>query len=188
MYQRRNLIVLTLIAGMISLTSCSSTPDPMATSEDQMIALEGGDLPLAAMDVGATFGEPNPEDALVLQDIHFDFDQSEIKESEKGILGEINAWLLDHPGTSLMIEGHCDERGTLEYNLALGERRALSIRTYLTGLGTNPERLHTISYGEEQPLATGSDEASWAQNRRGHFLVDYGEGTGEEIIIAEPME
>ena len=188
MYLKRNSIVLTLVAGMICFAGCSSTPDPMATPEDQMIALEGGDLPLAAMDIGATFGEPKPEDALILQDIHFDFDQSEIREPDRVILGEINAWLLDHPGTSLMIEGHCDERGTLEYNLALGERRALSIRTYLTGLGTNPERLHTISYGEEQPLAIGNDEESWAQNRRGHFLVDYGEGAGEEIIIEEPID
>ena len=188
MYLRKYLIGLTLVAGMIYFSGCSSTPDPMATPEDQMIAMEGGDLPLAAMDIDATFGEPNPEDALILQDIHFAFDQSEIKESEKGILGEINAWMLDHPGTSLLIEGHCDERGTLEYNLALGERRGLSIRTYLTGLGTNPERLHTISYGEEQPLVAGITEESWAQNRRGHFLVDYGEGTGEEIIIAEPIE
>ena len=185
---RRQLVILTIVAGIAGLAGCSSTPDPMATPEDQMIALDGGDLPLAAMDIDATFGEPNPEDALILQDIHFDFDQSEIRDSEKGLLDGINTWMLNHPGTALMIQGHCDERGTLEYNLALGERRGLSIRTYLTGLGTNPDRLHTISYGEDQPLCTESTEECWSQNRRGHFLVDYGEGTGEEIIIAEPIE
>jgi peptidoglycan-associated lipoprotein len=154
----------------------------MAALDDSM------DLPLALLDADAAFGEPNPEDALILQDIHFDFDRSEIRESEKPLLTEINAWLLDHPGTLMMMEGHCDERGTLEYNMALGERRGLSIRTYLTSLGTNPDRLHTISYGEEQPLCTESDEACWAQNRRGHFLVDYGQGSTGEFIVEEEIE
>ena len=188
MQKSLNLVIAGGLLAVVALTGCSSTPDPMATPEDQMIALDGGNLPLAPMDIDATFGEPMAEDALILQDIHFDFDQSEIRKSEKGLLDEINTWMLDHPGTALMIEGHCDERGTLEYNLALGERRGLSIRTYITGLGTNPDRLHTISYGEEQPLATESNEEAWAQNRRGHFLVDYGQGTGEDIIMEEPLE
>ena len=185
---KRQMIVLSLVAGMVYFAGCSSTPDPVATPQDQMSALQGEDLPLAPLDIDAAFGEPRPEDALVLQDIHFDFDQSDIRESDQQLLEEINAWLLDHPGSTLLIEGHCDERGTLEYNLALGERRGLNIRTYLTGLGTNPDRLHTISYGEEQPINTESTEEGWAQNRRGHFLVDYGDGTGQEVIVAEPAE
>ncbi len=190
MSMRSYVIGLSLSVAVVYLAGCASTPEPTpyATPEDRMAALDDSmDLPLAPLDADAAFGEPNPEDTLILQDIHFDFDRSEIRESEKPPLAEINAWLLDHPGTLLMMEGHCDERGTLEYNMALGERRGLSIRTYLTGLGTNPDRLHTISYGEEQPLCTESDEACWAQNRRGHFLVDYGQGGTGEFIVEEEI-
>lgn len=191
MSMRSYVIGLSLSVAVVYLAGCSTTPEPTpyASPEDQMAALDDSmDLPLALLDADAAFGEPNPEDALILQDIHFDFDRSEIRESEKPLLTEINAWLLDHPGTLMMMEGHCDERGTLEYNMALGERRGLSIRTYLTSLGTNPDRLHTISYGEEQPLCTESDEACWAQNRRGHFLVDYGQGSTGEFIVEEEIE
>ncbi|MFH1038694.1 MAG: OmpA family protein [PVC group bacterium] len=172
---RMFVIAVVCVPVLAGLGGCSSTPEPTATPEERMAALEGMDLPLAPLDMDAAFGEPRPEDALVLQDIHFDFDKSEIRNSEKPLLDPINTWLLEHPGALLMIEGHCDDRGTLEYNLALGERRALSIRTYLTGLGTNPERLHTISYGEEKPLCTEAVEECWLRNRRGHFLVDYGD-------------
>ncbi len=179
------LIILPVLAG---LTGCSSTPEPTATPEEQMAALEGMDLPLAPLNMDAAFGEPRPDDALILQEIHFDFDKSEIKDSEKPVLEGINTWLLNHPGAILMVEGYCDDRGTLEYNLALGERRALGIRTYLTGLGTNPERIHTISYGEDKPLCTESTEECWGQNRRGHFLVDYGDTGGGETIAAGPLQ
>lgn len=185
---RSQMIFVALFLVIVYLSGCSSTPDPVATPDEQMVALEGGDLPLAPLDIDITFREAKPEDALILQDIHFDYDKSEIKGSEKGLLENIYTWLLEHPETTLMIEGHCDERGTLEYNLALGERRGLSIRTYLTGLGINPDRLHTISYGEEQPLCPESNEECWAKNRRGHFLVDYGEGGGEEIVYEEMIE
>jgi len=201
MFMRMFVIAVVCVPVLAGLGGCSSTPEPTATPEEQMAALEGRDLPLAQMDLEAAFGEPRPdlplaqmdleaafgeprpEDALVLQDIHFDFDKSEIRDSEKPLLDPINTWLLEHPGALLMIEGHCDDRGTLEYNLALGERRALGIRTYLTGLGTNPERLHTISYGEEKPLCTEQVEECWLRNRRGHFLVDYKDaGSGKPLI------
>ncbi|MDP8214985.1 MAG: OmpA family protein [Candidatus Euphemobacter frigidus] len=182
MKMRHYMVILSFFAVVIILSGCSSTPKtlpPEASSEDQMAALEGMDLPLAELPADMAFEEPKPEDAVILQDIHFDYDQSKIKDTDKPILEKINTWVLNHPGATLMIEGHCDERGTLEYNLALGERRGLSIRTYLTGLGTNPDRLHTISYGEEQPLCAESVEDCWTKNRRGHFLVDYGESFNE---------
>ena len=141
---------------------------------------------------GMAFLEPAPEDALILRDIHFDFDKSDIRNDDRELLEEINEWMLNHPDAVLQIEGHCDERGTKEYNLALGERRALSIRSHLTALGTNPARMLTISYGEEKPLSPESTEEAWALNRRGHFLVDYGDQdlspAKEEPLAPDEME
>ena len=81
------------------------------------------------------------------------------------------AWLESHPDVQILIEGHCDERGTREYNLNLGQRRANSVKEYLVGKGIDPNRLHTISYGEERPIELGMSESAYAQNRRVQFLV-----------------
>lgn len=179
-----------LILSLIFLAGCPSHKPVKATEEEQLLALEGGDIPLAQMSEEMELTEPLPEDALILKDIHFDFDDSRIKESEKPILDGISTWMINHPDTELMVEGHCDERGTKEYNLALGERRALSIRSYLTGLEINPGRLYTTSYGEEKPICTESDENCWWQNRRSHLLVDYGEEAvpGAMVTTISPVE
>lgn len=105
------------------------------------------------------------------QDIHFAFDSYVLSSKAQKILDNKVTWLRNHPAIKIIIEGHCDERGSNEYNLALGERRANSAREYLVNAGISKDRLHTISYGEEKPLALGSDEASWAINRRAHFVV-----------------
>ncbi|MFH1038693.1 MAG: peptidoglycan-associated lipoprotein Pal [PVC group bacterium] len=159
---------------ILVLAGCASTPEPTATPEQQMAALEGWDIPLEPMTEGIAFTEPTAEDALILRDIHFDFDKSNIKDPDRAILEGVSAWLFERPEAILQIEGHCDERGTKEYNLALGERRSLSVRSFLTGLAVNPDRLHTISYGEEKPVCAESTEECWAKNRRAHFLVASG--------------
>ncbi len=105
------------------------------------------------------------------EDIHFAFDSYVLTEEAQKILDKKVDWLRKHPGVKIIIEGHCDERGSNEYNLALGERRANSAKEYLVNAGIDPDRIHIISYGEERPLALGSDEASWAINRRAHFVV-----------------
>lgn len=105
------------------------------------------------------------------QDIHFAFDSYTLSPEAQKILDKKVAWLRKHPDIKIIIEGHCDERGSNEYNLALGERRANSAREYLINAGIDPDRIHIISYGEERPLALGHDEASWAINRRAHFVV-----------------
>ncbi len=105
------------------------------------------------------------------EDIHFPFDSYVLNADAQKILDKKVEWLQKHPGIKIIIEGHCDERGSNEYNLALGERRANSAKQYLVNAGISAERIHTISYGEERPLALGSDEASWAINRRAHFIV-----------------
>ncbi len=181
---RKNLIWVAGVSlfAVILSGGCSSTPKPGATPEDQMAALGGLDIPLGPLGEGIVFGEPMPEDALVLKPIYFDFDKSEIREDNLPILEGIAAWMMEKPEARLKIEGHCDERGTKEYNLALGERRALSVRSHLTGLAVNPERIFTISYGEEDPVCLEASEECWAQNRRAEFLVNYG---GEETVGGE---
>jgi len=105
------------------------------------------------------------------ESIYFDFDKSFIQLEYRSVLKEKAEFLKDNPDIYIRIEGNCDERGTNEYNLALGERRANSAAKFLISLGISPGRIETISYGEERPLATGHGEGAWAQNRRDDFVV-----------------
>ena len=106
-----------------------------------------------------------------LKPVFFEYDSSEITADGRGVLDGNAALLKQYPSWAITIEGHADERGTAEYNLALGERRAVSARTYLVSLGVPADRLRTVSYGKEFPFDTGHDEGSWSQNRRAHFMV-----------------
>jgi peptidoglycan-associated lipoprotein len=110
-------------------------------------------------------------ESKLLKDIHFNYDKYDIRREDEGILKENAAFLKKDPKMKIQIEGHCDERGTIEYNLALGERRANSVKKYLVSLGINSDRISTISYGEEKPLDRGHHEQAWAKNRRAHFIV-----------------
>ncbi|MCL5965680.1 MAG: peptidoglycan-associated lipoprotein Pal [Deltaproteobacteria bacterium] len=103
-------------------------------------------------------------------DIHFDFDKSFIRPDAKPILEEIAAWMKKNAGAKVQIEGNCDERGTAEYNMALGERRAESARSYLVSLGASQANLSTVSFGKEKPIDPGHTEEAWAKNRRDHFV------------------
>jgi peptidoglycan-associated lipoprotein len=110
-------------------------------------------------------------ESKMLKDIHFDFDKYSILPAEAEILKENSALLKKYPTMKFQIEGHCDERGTGEYNLALGERRANSAKKYLISLGIEPSRITTISYGEERPFDQAHSEDAWAKNRRAHFVI-----------------
>jgi peptidoglycan-associated lipoprotein len=103
--------------------------------------------------------------------VFFAFDKSDLSSEAKGQLGKWVAFLKQYPQDSLTIEGHADERGTREYNLALGERRANSVKSFLVANGVQATRLKTISYGKERPAVIGSNDAAWAQNRRGVGVV-----------------
>ncbi len=107
----------------------------------------------------------------MLKDIHFDYDLYEIRRADEEILRENAAFLKKNPQMKIQIEGHCDERGTSEYNLALGERRANSTKRYLVSLGIASDRISTISFGKERPLDPGHNEGAWAKNRRAHIVV-----------------
>ncbi len=110
-------------------------------------------------------------ESKLLKDIHFDFDKYDISPGDVEILKENAALLKKYPKVKIQIEGHCDERGTIEYNLALGERRANSTKKYLLSLGLPGDRISTISYGKERPLDPGHNEEAWTKNRRAHFII-----------------
>jgi len=109
--------------------------------------------------------------AARLGDVHFDFDKSVIRDVDKPILLENADLLKESPDLRVTVEGHCDERGTTAYNLALGERRANATRRYLIALGVSPAQVGTVSYGEERPVCTMADESCWGRNRRAHLTV-----------------
>lgn len=106
-----------------------------------------------------------------LKPLFFDYDSSDVSAGGQAVLNENAALLKRYSTWRVTIEGHCDERGTAEYNLALGERRAISARTYLVSLGIDPERIRTVSYGKEFPFDPGKDEPAYAKNRRAHFVI-----------------
>jgi peptidoglycan-associated lipoprotein len=118
---------------------------------------------------------PPPPPPVVLPglgDVFFDFDKSELRTDAVEQLKTNANWIQANTANNVLIEGHCDERGTSEYNLALGDRRANSAKDYIVNLGVAPARLKTVSYGEEKPFAAGHTEEAWAQNRRAHFVAE----------------
>jgi len=112
------------------------------------------------------FGAQGP-----LSDIHFAYNEYTIEEQDGSVLKSNASWLQKYPQTKVQVEGHCDERGSEEYNIALGAKRAQAAKDYLVTLGISGSRISTISYGKELPLCTEHDESCWSQNRRDHFVV-----------------
>ena len=121
--------------------------------------------------VAAPAPPPPPPAPVPLKDVFFDFDKAVVRADQQAALTENASWLKANPGAKLLIEGHCDERGTAEYNLALGERRAKAVKDFLVTAGIPADRVSTISYGEERPFVLGHDESAWKWNRRAHFVV-----------------
>ncbi len=150
------------------------TEEGRATPQQIARAIKDQPIPGQKIPEGKVFKSPaeiSPEAAAIFKNINFDFDSYEIRPDAREILKVIGKYLLDHPKISVMIGGHCDERGTREYNLVLGEQRALSTRRFLVSLGVSPERLHTVSYGKDMPLDKASTEEAWAVNRRVEFKI-----------------
>jgi peptidoglycan-associated lipoprotein len=158
--------------GASSGSTVGSRP---AAAESGMGAGGAGAAATAGSAAGsATTARPLPRDFMAnaaLKDINFDFDKYDIRPVDTKILDANAAWLKSNPRSLLLIEGHADERGTPEYNLALGERRAKAAMGYLVALGIQANRISIISYGQEQGLCKEHSEACWARNRRDHFLV-----------------
>lgn len=169
---RRIMLVLALA---VLVTACSSTPDSSATSSTDGMTTETNrgmnkdDVIFDNGANGAQAGAAGSQEDLVANAgdrVFFALDSSELASDGRATLEKQAQWLKSYPNVSITIEGHCDERGTREYNLALGERRANAAKNYLMSLGVDGSRVNTISYGKERPAVMGSDEASWGQNRR----------------------
>jgi peptidoglycan-associated lipoprotein len=122
--------------------------------------------PAAAAPAAQPVPGPSP-----LKDVFFDFDKSVVRDDQKAAINDNVGWLKTNGKAKILIEGHCDERGTAEYNLALGERRAKAVKDYLIAAGIAADRISTISYGKERPFVLGHDESAWKWNRRGHFTI-----------------
>lgn len=178
----KKIAVLTFICALVLAfsTSCKpkakTTPPPPPAQEqpkvekvDEAAAVTKPALTEEEIFMSKSLEQINMEAPLKM--IHFDYDQYMIREDAKPMLEEDAAWMKKFGSAKVLIEGHCDERGTEEYNLALGEKRAKSTYDYLASLGVSPERMKVISYGKSQPLDTGHTETSWQKNRRAQFLI-----------------
>ena len=139
--------------------------------EEDLNKPAGGDLEKTLVGKKETGIEGEVFESRLLKDIHFDFDKYDIRRADEAILKENAVFLKNNPKMKVQIEGHCDERGTVEYNLALGERRANNTKKFLVTLGIPSDRISAISYGKEKPLDKGHDEEAWGKNRRAHIVV-----------------
>ncbi|MSP50384.1 MAG: peptidoglycan-associated lipoprotein Pal [Alphaproteobacteria bacterium] len=162
--------LLSLFAASLLLAACETTPTTTAGSG-------GGGAATAAAPATAprTGPVPGSQQDLVVNvgdRVFFDLDKSDLKPDARRTLERQAAWLKQYGNVAVSIEGHCDERGTREYNLALGDRRAKAASNYLVSLGIAATRIKTISYGKERPAVLGSNEASWSQNRRSVTVVN----------------
>ena len=159
------LALLFVIPGLLFSVSCQkkvvdATPEPVAEPKEEVVEPK---------EEAPVYKAP---DVVMQEDIYFDFDKSILTPAAQDNLLRKAEWLRENPDATVTIEGHCDERGTNEYNLALGDRRAESAKAFLVDLGIDPMRLTTISYGEERPVDPRHNEEAWAKNRRGHFVVN----------------
>jgi len=154
---------LAVAAVGLLVSACASDPAPTASTSGAGAARPTAAAPAASIAPGTV----QDFQVNVGDRVFFDYDKFEVKPAGKATLDKQAAWLKRYGQWKVVIEGHADERGTREYNLALGERRANAVKTYLVNQGIPANRVTTISYGKERPVALGSNEAAWAQNRRG---------------------
>lgn len=154
-----------VVAG--SLAACSTSTEkeapPVTTTQTTTSSIKPGSSEDFRVNVGDT--------------VFFDTDQHTVRAEAQPVLQKQAAWLQKYPAVKLMVEGHCDERGTREYNLALGDRRAYAVKEYLVSLGIDAARLQSKSYGKERPVCAESDDSCWQQNRRGYSVIVGGAGS-----------
>jgi peptidoglycan-associated lipoprotein len=166
----RRIIITALLAGTAMLGACKKEPPASLPPEPTPTATSSGvDGGTGAAVLGTQAHFVNAVNGQNV--IYFDTDQYNVDSADAAALQTQAAYLSQYPQISITIEGHADERGTREYNLALGERRANAAKNYLVGLGIAASRISVISYGKERPVALGSNEAAWAQNRRAVSVV-----------------
>lgn len=157
----KNVLVALLLVGLVTSCASKKKQDENIPSQPAQVTNESIELDSMGSDSGKIAG---------LYTIYFDFDKSNLTNEAKSLLKKNAEWLKNNPGVRLQVEGHCDVRGSIEYNLGLGERRAKAAVQYLKSLGVKGDRLSVISYGKERPIAMGDSEADHAKNRRANFV------------------
>jgi peptidoglycan-associated lipoprotein len=158
----RNVIAGVAIAALVALAGCAGrTETDSKTEGDAKSASHSGQK--VDITKRMTPGEPLPD---IANTVHFEYDKSLLRSEDLPVLGGVADWMRRYPDVPILIAGHADERGTREYNLALGSQRATAVKNYLISLGIPAQRLATVSYGKERPAVTGSSEETWSQNRR----------------------
>ena len=176
---RKSVCLLSVISFALSLlwfASCThrvvEDEGDVVAGQEEMQGLKGEGITEEELEAARKkVAELRRKKSIKISNIYFVFDDFSLSEKAKKTLVEDAAWLMNNPPEVIVIEGNCDERGTEEYNIALGERRASSAKRYLINLGVKPGQLSTISYGEEKPADPGNDEEAWAKNRRDEFVV-----------------
>ena len=164
---------ITLLLIAVSMTGCKSPGRNPAGVHGSGLGMGGegfdmtGSIPVGNRFVGGS------EYAGQFEPVFFSYDSAQVSSDQRTKIEAVGGHLKQNPAHAVIIEGHCDERGSREYNLALGEQRALAVRSYLAGLGIGADRIQTKSFGEENPASPGHDEGSWSRNRRGEFVLYY---------------
>jgi len=172
-----------VVTGVALFAACKSSPPPKAPEPTPTPVPVSTPTEVKNEQTFQPTPTPEPKDNTLqegldalnrkgyLKDVFFDFDKAEVRADQRDALAGDADWLKRYPTVKFRIEGHCDERGTSQYNLALGDKRANSAKDYLVSLGIEASRVETVSYGKERPFAPGHDESAWAQNRRAHFVI-----------------
>lgn len=172
-----SLVLLLVIPGLLCIASCAKKAVKPESVEVQDEAARKAAAEAAkkaeqrAIEAQVAREKMSARNMFINENVYFDFDKYNLLSLAQQVLQRKAEWLRNNPYVSVIIEGHCDERGTNEYNLALGDRRAESARTYLINLGIEGSQLTTVSYGEERPVDSGHNEVAWAKNRRAHFTT-----------------
>jgi peptidoglycan-associated lipoprotein len=161
---------LSAVAALALLAACTTKPEaqavipPSSGPTTQSSGMQTTIIPGSAEDLRVNVGDT----------VHFEYNRSDVRDEDRGVLQRQASWLQRYPQVRVTVQGNCDERGTREYNLALGARRANAVKEYLVSLGISAARVDTISYGKERPMCTESTEECWAQNRRGVTVISSG--------------
>ena len=169
-----NKILITFLM-MFLVAGCATKPKDAAETSGSGTQSSSSSVDSSSEDSETASIEPGSQEDLIVNvgdRVFFGYDSAELDSDAQELLQDQVAWLKQHSSVNVSIEGHCDERGTREYNLALGEKRAQSVKNYLISLGISSDRVTTISYGKERPAVIGSNDGAWAQNRRSVTIVN----------------
>jgi len=167
---KNKILLSTMLVSMLALGACASKGDKTATTPEPSTGSAYNDMAGQGTQIGGEDARTAAERALSNNLVYFDYDSSAIKPEYQSVVDAYAKYLTANPVAKVRVEGHTDERGTREYNIGLGERRANAVKDALTAQGVTPAQISVISYGEERPLADGHDESSWSQNRRAQII------------------